>query len=231
MTVLCKVPDEQPRFGARKKQQTEEYTTKKISVPNNSIAHCINTDSQGYFSAIRVSETVMNRDCAQLTRGPENARTFIFPKTVKKAAGHSFYKISSLCNIILNGAIEVLDSFCFNRCPVKILSLPPSVKQIGKSVFEPCTTVCLPKMFYYPPNRLFSKSEVTKVLVPQDAVEIQDRLFDGCTTLTNVQFAFGNQLQRIGTSAFRKSSIRYFNLPQSVTEIGDMAFFMCKNLE
>lgn len=167
MTVLCRVPDAQSSGKRQKKQQIEDCTTKRISIPNTNITYCVNADGQGYFSAVRVSGTTMSRTCAQ----------------------------------------------------------------IGQDAFEPSTTVCLPKAFYYPPTHIFTKSGVKRVLVPQDAVEIQDKLFDACATMIEVQFAFGNQLQKIGASAFRKNGLKYFKLPPSVTKIGDMAFFMCKALE
>lgn len=94
---------------------------------------------------------MLNRNATQIIRGPEEAKTFTFPGTAKKASSHSFYKIRSLKRVVLNKQIETLDSFCFSACPVKKLALPPSLSKIGENVFDPCTTVYIPDQFDVPP--------------------------------------------------------------------------------
>lgn len=72
---------------------------------------------------------------------------------------------------------------------------------------------------------LSAEHRVTKIIVPQSVVTIQDRAFFNCRKLKEVQFP--DRLKTIGKYAFCYTSLDEIQLPDSVESIGDDAFFAC----
>ncbi len=99
----------------------------------------------------------------------------------------------------------------FNRCPIDgELFIPASVIEIGESAFANCSGSVLD------PN------------VPENNDE--DPLNDVYTNIgiTKVIFESGSRLQIIGKSAFSTCSVlQSIEMPNTVTSIGDSAFYFC----
>ena len=71
-------------------------------------------------------------------------------------------------------------------------------------------------------NYAFSDSKVKDVVFSKNLKEIGDCVFSGCTNLTQVDLPDG--LEKIGASAFRRTSLTTLILPSSVAEMGMDAF-------
>ena len=56
-------------------------------------------------------------------------------------------------------------------------------------------------------------------------------VFKGCKRLKHVKFAEDCQLETIGAACFCCTGIEEFQAPPSLRDIGDGAFYDCKNLE
>lgn len=75
----------------------------------------------------------------------------------------------------------------------------------------------------------FSTSAVGSIFIFQSVTQICDNAFDGCSLLKEITFAKESRLKRINAYAFLNSSIEAFLAPDSLKEIGIMAF--CKRHE
>ena len=72
---------------------------------------------------------------------------------------------------------------------------------------------------------LVGLSAVSTVVLPSSVVEIQERSFDWKSSLKHV--VFPKNLRKIGANAFTQSGLLSLDLPDSLTEIGESAFYGC----
>ena len=71
-------------------------------------------------------------------------------------------------------------------------------------------------------NTFANHAELRSVILPDSLIEIKSNAFINCDNITNVQF--GNSLEIIGNGAFSSTKIESINFPESIKEIGDVAF-------
>ena len=113
------------------------------------------------------------------------------------------------------------------------LTLPDSVKSIGRYAFQGCsglTELTLPNSVKSIGDRAFAYcSGLTELTLPDSVACIGDFAFADCSGLT--ELTLPNSLTEIGKSAFRGcSGLTELTLPNSVTSIGDGAFRGCRGL-
>jgi hypothetical protein len=90
------------------------------------------------------------------------------------------------------------------------LEIPYNVDFINEYAFSNCSTI---------QKLIFSKNA---------SIEIGNNAFDHCVNLTSVEFS--NGLEIIGAEAFRDCDIVELIIPDTVTLIGEKAFYGCSNL-
>ena len=74
-----------------------------------------------------------------------------------------------------------------------------------------------------------NKSNLVRVVLPNNLTSIGDNVFSGCSSLTS--FAIPESVTSIGSSAFKDcSSLTSLIIPESVTSIGNSAFSGCYSL-
>ena len=144
----------------------------------------------------------------------------------------------------------------FSGSKLKSITLPPTLKKIGKSAFGgmsqlECITIpatvteiefgafgsCASLKEVYVPNTVQSIGEsafaecssLVKIHLPEGLTRIEGFLFDNCTSLSEVDAP--SCVNYIGAAAFWNcSSLTAFQIPQEVTSIGDGAFEDCSQL-
>ena len=144
----------------------------------------------------------------------------------------------------------------FMNIPFKQLVLPPSIKSIGDSSFEECsslTHIVIPSSVTKICDKAFIKcSSLTQVEIPSSVISIGEYAFNSCTSLKEIKippsvktigsFAFGKcsslsrmtihySITSISMGTFERcSSLRQITIPSSVVFIGDCAFQRCSSL-
>ena len=104
--------------------------------------------------------------------------------------------------------VSYISEYAFRNCTeLKHVSLPSSIKAIGKAAF--------------------ANSGIISVALPDQITSIEDSLFFGCPL---EQITLPSSVNRIGKSAFGFSDISAINLPEGITDIDEMAFQFCRNL-
>ena len=122
----------------------------------------------------------------------------------------------------------------FYNCEnVTSVSIPNSVKTIGRNAFEGCTgirNIIIPDSVTTVEDWAFiSCRGLTGITFGNGVATIGKNVFEGCTSLQSV--ILGNNLTSIGPSAFAGCvSLTSIALPNKLTFIGDSAFNGCKNL-
>ena len=166
--------------------------------------------------------------------------------SLEKIADNAFEGCVSLVKITMPEQLTIIGTSAFNGCTnLKKIAIPNAVTSIGDDAFYGCTSL-------------------TSVTIPDSVTKIGDYAFDSCTSLTdtyvnitdlaayatsnNTHFFPGykhllvdsreitelvipDSVTSIGEDAFYKcTSLTSVTIPDSVTEIGDCAFLGCTSL-
>ncbi len=74
-------------------------------------------------------------------------------------------------------------------------------------------------------------TSVESVVIPASVETLGYELFKNCSNLKSVTFAEGSKITSLPQSAFEETGISTLDIPETVTSIGQFAFFRCPNLE
>ncbi|MBR3612093.1 MAG: leucine-rich repeat domain-containing protein, partial [Bacteroidaceae bacterium] len=169
-------------------------------------------DSRDNCNAI--IETATNK----LIRGCKNT---IIPNSVTSIGDDAFYGCTGLTNITIPNSVTSIGDDAFSGCTgLTSIEIPNSVTTIEYSVFRDCT--CL-----------------TSVTIPSSVTKIEDNAFDGCSGLTSIKVESGNTIydSRDNCNAIIETATNKLVrgckntiIPNSVTSIGDDAFYGCTGL-
>ena len=109
---------------------------------------------------------------------------------------------------IKEGTKEICD-YAFSNCEIKSISIPNSVRTIGKNAFNNCW-------------------DLESVDLPDSVVSIGESAFSGCTNLKSVHLSW--YVLSIGDySFFNCPNLKLINIPKSVTTIGVNPFCGYRN--
>jgi hypothetical protein len=143
--------------------------------------------------------------------------------------------------LVLPDYIVTIDHFALRGCTaVETIKMPQYVTSLGDGVFRECSSL---KAIDFLPNsistigaRAFDTcTDVTKVVIPDRVTTIGEYSFVGCTNLNEV--VLSKNLKAIPNKMFMDcgkigKGLNSFvlEIPDSVTEIGSMAFYGCLNI-
>lgn len=183
---------------------------------------------------------------------------------------YAFSGCSSLTNITIPDSITSIGAYAFPSCSgLTNITIPDSVTSIGSSAFLYCsslTSVTIGNnVTSIGEHAFFNCDSLTSITIPDSVTSIGDSAFSWCSNLTSItvdennvayqsingnlytkdglkliQYAIGktateftilNSVTLIGNCAFyRCSSLTSITIPDSVTSIGNYAFLGCSNL-
>ena len=157
------------------------------------------------------------KDCKSLT-------SVIIPNSVTSIGNWTFSDCTNLTSIEIPDSVTSIGDWAFSDCKsLASVVIPDSVTSIGGSAFRCCT-------------------KLTSIEIPNSVTSIGDWAFSDCTSLTNIEVNENNGFYKsIDGNLYTKDSkilIQYalgknntnFKIPNSVTSIGNCAFWCCKNL-
>ena len=156
-------------------------------------------------------------------RGCSSLKEIEVPSSVTKLGDYAFYYCQSLTNIHFAGPVTSIGSYGLSSC-VKLttIELPSTLESLGDRVFE-------------------SDSKLVSVSFPSTLKSLGMANFRGCTALTSIEVAEGNDyFTSVDGVLFNKSmdkliccpSQRHgvYEVPSTVKRIDDYAFFTCRYL-
>lgn len=121
---------------------------------------------------------------------------------------------------VLGDEVTGIGNYTFAGSSIQSINIPATVTRIGDSAFASC-------------------SKLTSVNIPKDVTSIGDNAYQNCTALTTIQIEPGNRVydSREDCNAIIKtadnallSGCQTTVIPNSVTAIGDQAFYNCVGL-
>jgi serine/threonine protein kinase len=164
------------------------------------------------------------------------------PDSVTSIGDRAFDCCDSLLSITIPDSVTSIGYGAFRSCEsLQSVTIPDSVTRIGNNAFEDCSSlqsVTIPDSVTSIGDEAFSGcSSLQSVTIPETVTNIKGNPFVDCPARvinhSNHFTIFGGNLY---TSERRKlisylSNGENFIIPESVTSIGDRAFYCCKSLQ
>ena len=150
---------------------------------------------------------------------------------VANDGGYYYYDDNSFVGFVKDNELGYK---CFSETRIIEISLPISLKRIGKCAFSSCRDlekVHIPDGIEYIDEQAFAYcSKLTSVLLPQSLCYIGQSAFYDCILL-GPTITIPDKLDVISGSFINCKSIETICVGQNVTEIDDYAFYCCTNLK
>lgn len=182
---------------------------------------------------------------ADVFHGCTNLTNVTIPQSVTSIGNGAFSGCSSLTGVTIPNGVTSIEAHAFDSCSsLTNVAIPNSVTNIGDTAFAACpsltaiTVGALNSVYSSMDGVLFNRSQTTLIqwpggksgsyTIPNRVSSIVDWAFYSSSSLTSV--TIGNSVTHIGDHAFFTSSLTSVTIPDSITNIGDAVFFNCPNL-
>ena len=173
--------------------------------------------------------------------------TIEIPDTVTEIGSYAFYEWRNLENVVMSKKITKIGESAFWNCSsLTSITIPSSVASIGKDAFWNCgglTSITISdgvtSIGY---EAFFGCSSLTSITIPDSVTSIGNGAFYGCRSLTSIDVLENNKnYSSVSGILFNKDKteiITYpngkintsYEIPNSVTSIGQSAFWSCRGL-
>ena len=201
------------------------------SIGQNAFVNCFNLESVNIpNSVISIGDSAFS--CCY------NLKSIIIPEGVSVIERSTFSGCLSLSSVSLpESLIEIMDN-AFDSCEnLNSISLPNNLERIGLCAFAGCglTSIHLPNNISHLPEGTFTgcnslKSFSGKYASPDGLYLINEGVLLAAVTKDKEDYVVPSSITRIGDHTFSLSKIKNITIPESVTSIGQCAFFLCYNL-
>lgn len=175
-------------------------------------------------------------------------KTVTIPGNVKSIEYGAFYGCSNLASVTLCSGIKKIDQSAFFGCPIKTVTIPDSVMEIGSCVWGNCPSLDYIKVeesnpFFTNDEKgiLYSKDKSKLIAYPANNKDSEHCIANGVTAIEAGAFAGCKHLKSvvlpdsitvINKDAFGNcESLESIHIPDSVKRINDWAFLDCKNID
>ena len=113
-------------------------------------------------------------------------------------------------NIILPQNLTKIGNSCFEGAPIKQITIPDTVTEIGDNAFAFC-------------------DQLESLTLPPGIQKISNRMLLDCLSLTSITIPAS--VTEIASQAFANSGLTSITIPSTVTTLGSNAFYNCASLE
>ena len=179
-------------------------------------------------------------DCDSLTG-------IIIPDSVTSIGDYAFYDCNGITSVTIGNSVTSIGDGAFYYCDILTsITIPDSVTSIGDWAFSDCyslTSITIPDSVTSIGDSAFEYCDsLTSVTIGNSVTSIGDRAFRYCDSLTSINVNANNKYySSVDGVLFNKNKtelIQYpignkrnsYTIPDSVTSIGDWAFYYCESL-
>ena len=221
----------------------------KYSVSNGKVTI---TDYTGSATELVIPKTI---DGYPVTRigdsafyGCTSLTSVTIPDSVTSIGYRAFYNCDSLTSVTIPDSVTSIGDSVFSSCySLTSITIPDSVTSIGEYAFEGCsklTSITIPDSVTSIGNNAFYYcTSLTNITIPDSVTSIGDSAFQSCDNLTGVYISDISAWCTINFKGYYANPLWYANnlylngnlvtdlvIPDSVTSIGEHAFYNCDSL-
>lgn len=134
--------------------------------------------------------------------GQNRSGVISLPSTVTSVGSSAFMGCSHLSDVILNDGLEIIEDYAFSSCSLEKVTLPHSVKELGKGAFSSkfIKDITLNENLSYIGESAFSYTSISQITIPSCVTKIDNFAFYHCDSLVNIEFSDGDSQLFIGYS-------------------------------
>lgn len=177
---------------------------------------------------------------------PANPKDGDTTYTLIQIGNLAFYRCEEMTSLSLPSSITSIGENAFDLCmKLTTINLPESLEFIDDGAFSMCTalkSIIFPKSLTYLGDCAFCKcNSLTTVSIPASLITMGVAPFSDCASLTEIQVAAGNPNYRSIDGVLYNKAITTLiqcpaaktaiDIPDTITEIGAIAFGDCTKLE
>lgn len=148
--------------------------------------------------------------------------------------GDYAFENSAVTSVIFPKSLCKIGKYSFRECKLlRSINIPKIVKHIGEGCFWGCTsieTIVLPNTLTWLGSSAFKECTNLRKVTLSGLSELKAYTFAGCVNLNSVTWE-DNNLLRICDQAFANCGLESFQIPNSVTSIGDSILSGNKKLQ
>lgn len=165
------------------------------------------------------------------------ANTNIEIKQLYKLGSNVFYD-SAISSAKIEDGVTKIEPGTFEHTKLAEIEIPETLVEIGDNAFNGTLldnddyNYLLGKSVESIGSYAFAGTDLSgEIIVPNKIRELGVGVFSGCTNITKATIQMDN-ISRLPGGIFENCiSLSEVNLPESITEIGDKAFYACKSLD
>ncbi|MBO5756939.1 MAG: leucine-rich repeat domain-containing protein, partial [Clostridia bacterium] len=207
--------------------------------------------NNGNETIVEIPETISGAKVTVIGEGAfkdnPNITHVSIPDTVTIIEQAAFFKCENLLTVDLGEGVQEIGKEAFLYCSsLTAINLPDTLHTLGMNAFGKCkslTKIDLPAGLTGIPAYAFYGTPLTEISIPATVISIGDYAFANCTELSKVTFdtaavvLSSNPTPRvmgveyIGEGAFENTAISSITFPYTLTDIYDIDFKGCMNLE
>ena len=180
--------------------------------------------------------------------GCTSLSSITIPKSVRSIGDYAFSDCTSLLSITIPESIKNISNYAFSDCTsLSSITIPNSVTSIDHAAFKNCTSlasVTIPDSVTGIGRYAFSGcTSLTSIMIPDSVTSIGLEAFYRCTSLTGVYISNISAWCSIKFESYDSNPLYYAHklylnnqlvtdliISDSVTSIGDFAFYYCTSL-
>ena len=190
-----------------------EYTIPEsvTSIGRSAFYYCSSLTSITIPDSVTAIGNDAFHNCSSLT-------SVTIPNSVTSIGNNAFINCSSLASVTIGNSVTSIGNYAFSGCSsLTEVTIPDSVTHIEGDAFEGC-------------------SSLESVTIPDSVTTLGDNPFRGCSKLAefNGKFASADKRCLIVDGVLKSFAIgcgvTEYTIPDSVTSIGNDAFYYCRSL-